>query len=140
MFDRYQIGAREQHITRTVTEHRAPTDESIRLLREMEEKARSQVIESFAVGGNALEARAVMMETVTGDTEIHVMFKLNGTLHRSSGRIDRSDLLLGRAKATGLLADLLTSAIGREVSLVLGTGRRDPGGAPGGTDADKGAT
>jgi hypothetical protein len=54
MFDTYETGSGNQnHYYRTeITEKRAPTDESIRLLREMEQKAQEQVINALRLDGN----------------------------------------------------------------------------------------
>ena len=46
MFDKYLVGrgGAHHHHTHTITEQRAPTDESVRLLKEMEEQAREKVL------------------------------------------------------------------------------------------------
>jgi len=44
-----------EQVTRHVHEHRAPTDESVKLLREMEDKAREQIIEAVHVGDTTFE-------------------------------------------------------------------------------------
>lgn len=55
MFDRTLVmPTRTEYVTREVHEHRAPTDESVKLLREMEDKARAQVISSIPLEGNTL--------------------------------------------------------------------------------------
>ena len=48
---------RTEYVTRNVnvTEHRAPTDESVKLLREMEAKAEAEVIKAVAVGNQSFE-------------------------------------------------------------------------------------
>lgn len=58
MFDRYSISSGSQHITAkiSVEEKRAPTDVSIQLLREMEDKARKEVIGSLTIQGNNFSA------------------------------------------------------------------------------------
>lgn len=43
-----------EYVTREVHEHKAPTDESVKLLREMEAKAREQVIASISLDNNKL--------------------------------------------------------------------------------------
>lgn len=57
MFDRYQVGPSSisVHETRTINEHRAPTDESVRLLTEMEEKVLERVIFSEKTASNELQ-------------------------------------------------------------------------------------
>ena len=50
----------------TVTEKRAPTDESVRLLKEMEEKAREKIIDSFTVNDTHFECKFFQeMDVVT---------------------------------------------------------------------------
>lgn len=62
-----------------VNEHRAPTDESVRLLREMEETARKSVIETYRVEGNHLEG-VRLLTTVGGMGKCQeiILFQLNG--------------------------------------------------------------
>lgn len=56
MFDRYIVhrGPSDVHVHHT--EHRAPTDESVRLLRDMEAAARSSVVEAMRLKCNTIEA------------------------------------------------------------------------------------
>ena len=44
----------------TVTENRAPTDESVKLLREMEEKARASILDQIVVEDNIVKMKAVV--------------------------------------------------------------------------------
>jgi hypothetical protein len=76
MFDRYyQRDPYPQHITVTSTEKRAPTDESVRLLVEMEAAARAKVIQSIRlentpvdcvihVGQDYAQAKCMVMAAV----------------------------------------------------------------------------
>lgn len=52
MFDTYYSG--DRHISVTRKEFRAPTDESVKLLREMESKAHSEVMRTIRVNDNIL--------------------------------------------------------------------------------------
>lgn len=62
-----------------VHEHRAPTDESIKLLREMEEKARRQIVESMTID-NVFHVTAVKFQHESFDSTavVYVHYKLNG--------------------------------------------------------------
>lgn len=71
--------SRTEFVTREVHEHRAPTDESVRLLREMEAKAKDAVIHAVHVGDTTFECvvhqnRSSMDDTVT----LLAIFSLNG--------------------------------------------------------------
>jgi hypothetical protein len=79
---------RDCHITvhKTVTERRAPTDESVRLLREMEYAAEQKLISSVRVGDTTFEA--VIHEYISpADGHSHTwraIFSLNGKNHTVS--------------------------------------------------------
>lgn len=63
----------------TVTEKRAPTDESVRLLKEMEEKAREKIIDSFAVKDTHFECKIFQeKDFLTLDTKFVVIYSMNG--------------------------------------------------------------
>lgn len=49
-----QVPGTTRYVDRNVTinEHRAPTDESVKLLKEMEEKAEAKLIEAIRLDGN----------------------------------------------------------------------------------------
>lgn len=82
MFDKYHVGPSSVsvHETRTVNEHRAPTDESVRLLSEMEEKALRRVIFSEKTASNELQIFVLVLRPSfeTGDHEFRYAFTLNG--------------------------------------------------------------
>lgn len=63
----------------TINEHRAPTDESVRLLREMERKAQEQVIQAVRVENTPIDSVIhSIREHGTGDTLWRCIFKVNG--------------------------------------------------------------
>lgn len=77
MFDSYQVGPR--HIDVTHVEKRAPTDESVRLLREMEGKAREQVVEAMRLTSASVEAVAHRYDDqMSLKTHFLIHYKLNG--------------------------------------------------------------
>jgi hypothetical protein len=70
---------RTEYVTRTVNEHRAPTDQSVALLKDMEEAARSKVVESVKVGDATFECVVHTMRDCASDDTIAVaIFSLNG--------------------------------------------------------------
>jgi len=82
MFDTY-INRTSPAYPQTVTkhEHRAPTDESVKLLREMEEKAKEQVLESYRFDAdNDLANGYVVVSRSPQHLKliITVIFNLNG--------------------------------------------------------------
>lgn len=81
MFDRTVINKGDTHTY--VTEKRAPTDESIRLLREMENKAKEEVIKSISLPSNEFSGVVhLMRDHLSCQTNVVVLFKLNGKDHK----------------------------------------------------------
>ena len=77
----------------TVTEKRAPTDESVRLLKEMEEKAREKIIDSFAVKDTNFECKVFQeKDMLTLDTKFVVIYSMNGKKRTVDVRIEESAL------------------------------------------------
>ena len=66
-------------LTATVTEKRAPTDASVRLLKEMEKAARDKVIASIELDSNIVKGRVfVMKEVLSGKNNFAVLMDING--------------------------------------------------------------
>lgn len=82
MLDRTVVFPERSHteyVTRAVHEHRAPTDDSVKLLREMEKKARDQVIEAIHVGDTTFECVVHQQHDFASDlTTWRAVFSLNG--------------------------------------------------------------
>ena len=72
-----QPAPRTEYVTRTVHEHRAPTDESIRLAREYEEKAWNIVRDRVTEPLLNISANYVVCETAEYDRKTHIFFKVN---------------------------------------------------------------
>ncbi len=96
-----------------VHEHRAPTDDSIRILREMEAKARENVIASFPFANNLFEGRVfVGQDFAEMNVHLFVRFTLNGNLHEvklESKRFQSTQDMLKHV--TAQLADYLASQV-----------------------------
>lgn len=79
MFDSYRINRGPEHVSVSVTEKRAPTDESVRLLREMEAAAEKRVLEAVRVSDTKFECVIhSMKQPLSGETMLRAIFKLNG--------------------------------------------------------------
>ena len=83
MFNRTVVVAnpkpQTEYVTRTVHEHRAPTDDSVKLLREMEARARDQVIEAIHVGDTTFECVVHTQQHLADSAVEHTaVFSLNG--------------------------------------------------------------
>lgn len=87
MFNKTEIKyggpSRIEHI-----EYRAPTDDSVKLLREMEEKARSEVIKSIKLtdinGGDVV--LTISREPMTDEIIYRAIFKIMGNAHEIEHR------------------------------------------------------
>ena len=65
-----------------VTEKRAPTDESVRLLREMEKEALGKIIKNIDLSNNQFSARLLVFEDpLNFNIKGKVLFSLNGKTH-----------------------------------------------------------
>ena len=96
MFDKLYIESprRDYQSRQEIHEHRAPTDESIKLLNEMQEKTLKNIVAQFKVDNNVLSG----IVTYFSLDMIHYQylgvfqFKLNGIEHSISEKIDKFDL------------------------------------------------
>lgn len=77
-----------------ITEHRAPTDESVRLLNEMQEKAERNIIAQVRVDENHLKGTIIYFQESLPDWKYRyaLKFQLNGREHIMDGDIDKFDL------------------------------------------------
>lgn len=78
MFDRYYTQNGPSSMSVSVTEKRAPTDESVRLLREMEAAARKDVTNRLVLDNNEFKCQ-IVRNPIRYTTDIFYM--LNGTRH-----------------------------------------------------------
>lgn len=79
-----------QHTTVNVTEKRAPTDESVRLLKEMEEAARNKVLETIVVADTSFECKIHKVMDPINDQDVYgVVFSLGKQKRRTEVRVDR---------------------------------------------------
>lgn len=97
MFDRYfvdargRVGERVGSINMEVVERRAPTDESVRLLREMETAAEAKVLASIPLAGNAFKGEMLIRELQhRPGVMITVLFDFNGKRCKVNVDIDKN--------------------------------------------------
>lgn len=97
---------REQHteyVTREVHEHRAPTDESVKLLKEMEEVALKKIVDAVHVGNTSFECVVHHdNDFATNRIILGSIFKLNGAKQTAKIYLDRSELADQEAVVTKL--------------------------------------
>lgn len=89
---------RTEHVPYTkdvrVTEHRAPTDESIKILNEMEEKAITNAVKKINVVDNTVNGAAVYIinDMTLAHTRYKLKFSFNGKEHILDGIVDSGDV------------------------------------------------
>lgn len=79
MFDRTFVYRGPESLHCTVNEKRAPTDESVKLLKEMESAARSKIVESMRIKSNDVEAIVHRQESMVDlKTLFAIHYAVNG--------------------------------------------------------------
>ncbi len=79
MFDKYVTEVKSGPSRVDVHEHRAPTDDSVRLLREMEAKALANVTASFRTEGNRFKGSIIVRpDPYEAGHKMWALFDLNG--------------------------------------------------------------
>ena len=78
---------------KTVHEHRAPTDVSVQLLNEFQEKAVENILHAFKLKDNIIEADGFFIQTTPFDfnIEFHCKFKLNSNEYYVKEKINCFD-------------------------------------------------
>lgn len=93
MFDRTIVHQAPDHIRAeiTVTEKRAPTDDSVRLLREMEAKAKAEVIKAVAINDNLFNGVIhTMFDALSYRATVRLVYSMNGKKLTTDYHIDDS--------------------------------------------------
>lgn len=84
MFDTYVNRHTTEYVDRNITvkEYRAPTDESVKILNELTDKAIKNIINTFSTSNNTLQATAAVYEDYRNEQrEFLCKFVLNGKTH-----------------------------------------------------------
>jgi hypothetical protein len=92
------FGGRENHhhshsANITVTEKRAPTDDSLRISDEMHEKVLNRIIQHFKVSNSILDIYVIILQVPALDTGYRVIskFSINGKEHKVETEISYQD-------------------------------------------------
>lgn len=91
MFDTHIYENKTQYVDRNVTvkEYRAPTDESVKLLNEMTDKALNNIVQSFSTTNNCLQMTgAVYVDEFRQQKSFLLKFTLNGKDHKFHVDVD----------------------------------------------------
>jgi len=124
MFNSTNITTGPSHVT--VTEKKAPTDESVRLLREMEQAAEAKLQQSFRVAGCPMD---LLLHTAHDPRNyqrvIHAHYRVGSVQYRVEHRVredaDRDEVIEGlvmavaRDLALNLLRGPITEAVRKHV-------------------------
>jgi hypothetical protein len=138
MFDKYFIreGVRHQSVDVKIKEERAPTDESLRLLKEMEKEVRNEIVESIAIDDNYVNGSITIfdIDPFMRHYRCVVSFKLNGrkylvekTLERVAFDIEGHAVMLRtlyEVVADEIAKQMLTAGVGEYVTRTGGKGFR----------------
>lgn len=116
MFNTTIIRYDPSHVS--VSEQRAPTDDSVRLLREMEEAALQSVLKTMEVKNNLFEGKVIFMRhTPLAEVKLIALFKLNGQLLTARSTMDEAEYFMhGEARASELIVESVATAIMGELS------------------------
>lgn len=76
-----------------IKEHRAPTDESIKIYKEMVEKARSEVVDAFHIKDTTIYGVVLYFvdEPWNNIHSYHIKFMINGEEKRISGKLENDE-------------------------------------------------
>ena len=90
MFDSYssRTYVTEQRYPQTIHNHRAPTDESIKILNEMQEKAEKNLLAKHIVGENSISGVEIELATNCLGKQVWIGFDLNGRKHLARCSVD----------------------------------------------------
>ena len=104
---------RTEYVTRTIHEHRAPTDQSVALLRDMEAAVERKIEQSIHIGNTAIECVVHISKDMLADcTRLKAIFKLNGqteTAEHSFRPRERGDELQASAALRDEVAKVIAS-------------------------------
>lgn len=93
----------------TVKEYRAPTDESVRLLKELEEAARDKVLKSHHYGDTTFDGTLLEVKDVCNKRKCYqYIFSLNGKEFRGQFEIRDDGLDKAKQKLFKILSEAIT--------------------------------
>lgn len=99
-----------------VTENRAPTDESVKLLREMEQKAQEQVLKAISINNTEVEGVLHMMRNPLSCTYVfRFLYQINGKKMTTDFEVNEFEL--PKYKWIDGLINAVATDIAREILL-----------------------
>ena len=122
MFDTYNLkgGGSHSHYHRvSINEKRAPTDESVKLLAEMQDKAQKSVIAAYRVKTNGFTCDVIACEDMLGNCYTLVTkYSLNDHEHEVTTYIDKFDLNRsgGKIEESKFIWDAVKSDVVKSIS------------------------
>jgi hypothetical protein len=115
MFNTYIHKAASFPSTININEHRAPTDDSIRLADEMREKLLRSLVISQVDADNVITGVIVEVNDTFGEKRIFVGFMLNGKKYEIELTTDRRELISDKVKLFRRLVHLVAEAITEDI-------------------------
>jgi hypothetical protein len=118
MFDKYFIPQSDGNTTKKVIEKRAPTDESIRLLKEFEEKSLNKIIDTIHVENNIISGTAFFVndDFLTNSKYVYAKFTLNGRKYVTNKKISIREYTSINISMEEYLFDFLIESISKEIA------------------------
>lgn len=121
---------KDKRVDIDITEHKAPTDESIRLLNEMQEKAKENILKTVYIDENNLKAVCVYYLTTPDSMmiECHIRFNLNGvdyTINHKLNRFQYTKIIYGEqylGMGVKVLYDLLIKTFSDKIAETIVAG------------------
>jgi pyruvate carboxylase len=116
MFDTYVTRRQPVYNNTVVHEHRAPTDQSVALLKEMEASARAKIVEAVRVESNSIKAVFQRQEDMLNDQHIYgVFYSINGEKREVTVRDRKGEIKDVAEKLWRALADDMALALLRKI-------------------------
>ena len=108
-----RIETRLVPVTKETHEHKAPTDESVRLLAEMQQQAAASVLKAFHFKDNALKGIVVLMNRSAHRMEEHIQgrFTLNGREYDFEAAVSDDSFDFDEDTAYEALYDAVSKAV-----------------------------
>jgi len=117
MFDTYPVSRQPSHHSVSITEKRAPTDQSVALLKEMEAAARAKVTESVRVENNSIKAVFQRYDDMANAEYVYgVFYSINGEKREVIVRDHKGKIPEVAEKLWRALADDMASVLLRGIA------------------------